>query len=147
MGYVPSEHGVGPAEVKVKAVLEAREPKDAKEVRSFLGLVNFNARFIPELATVSAPMRKLTKANEPFVWGLEQQHSFDELRKRFSCAETLGYFDKEAKTTIIADASPVELGVVLVQEQGNPSNCPYMQLSGPAKDFMHIFTGRNSSWS
>ena len=31
MGHVLSEHGVGPAEVKVKAVLEAREPKDAKK--------------------------------------------------------------------------------------------------------------------
>ena len=79
MGHVLSEHGVGPAEVKVKAL----QPKDAKEVRSFLGLVNFNTRFIPDLATISAPMRKLTKANEPFVWGLEQQHSFDELKKVF----------------------------------------------------------------
>ena len=119
MGHVLSEHGVGPAEFKVKAVIGAREPKDAKEVRSFLGLVNFNARFIPDLATVSSPMRKLTKANEPFVWGLEQQHSFDELKKRLSCAETLGYFDKEVKTTVIADASPVGLGAVLVQEQGD----------------------------
>ena len=61
MGHVLSAHGVGPAEVKVKAVLEACEPKNATEVLSFLGLVNFKAPFIPYLATVSAPLRKLTK--------------------------------------------------------------------------------------
>ena len=46
MGHVLSARGIGPADVKVKAVVEAREPKNAAEVRSFLGLVNFTARFI-----------------------------------------------------------------------------------------------------
>ena len=50
--------------------------------------------------------------------GPEQQQSFDELKKRVSSAETLGYFDKNAPTKMIADASPVGLGAVLVQEQG-----------------------------
>ena len=51
------------------------------------------------------------------MWGPEQQQSFDELKKRLSSAETLGYFDKNAPTKVIADASPVGLGAVLVQEQ------------------------------
>jgi hypothetical protein len=71
MGHVLSEHGVGPTEGKVRAVPEAREPRNAGEVRSFLGLVNFTARFIPDLATVSAPLWKLTKAKESFVWGID----------------------------------------------------------------------------
>ena len=50
--------------------------------------------------------------------GPEQQQSFDELKKRVSSAETLGYFDKNAPIKMIADASPVGLGAVLVQEQG-----------------------------
>ena len=60
-------HVGGPADVKVKAVVNACAPKNASEVRSFLGLVNFTARFIPDLATVSAPLCKLTKNGEPFV--------------------------------------------------------------------------------
>ena len=80
MGHVLSARGIGPADVKVKAVVEAREPKNAAEVRSFLGLVNFTARFIPDLSTVSARLRQLTKNGEPFVWDQEEQQSFDELR-------------------------------------------------------------------
>ena len=118
MGHVLSARGIGPADVKVKAVVDAREPMNAVEVQGFLGLVNFTARFIPDLATVSAPLRQLTKSGEPFVWGPEQQQSFDELKKRLSSAETLGYFDKNAPTKVIADASPVGLGAVLVQERG-----------------------------
>ena len=60
MGHVLSARGISPADVKVKAVVEAREPKNAAEVRSFLGLVNFTARFIPDLSTVSAPLCQLT---------------------------------------------------------------------------------------
>ena len=52
------------------------------------------------------------------MWGQEQQQSFDELKRRLSSAETLGYFDKNAQTKVIANASPVGLGVVLVQQQG-----------------------------
>ena len=118
MGHVLSARGIGPADVKVKAVVEAREPKSAAEVRSFLGLVNFTARFIPDLSTVSAPLRRLTKNGEPFVWDQEEQQSFDELKKRLASAEILGYFDKNAQTKVIADASPVGLGAVLVQQQG-----------------------------
>ena len=69
MGHVLSARGIGPADVKVKAVVDAREPTNTAEVRSFLGLINFTARFIPDLATVSAPFRQLTKSGEPFVWG------------------------------------------------------------------------------
>ena len=99
---------IGPADVKVKAA----------EVRPFPELLNFTARFIPDLATVSAPLRQLTKNGEPFVWGPEQQQSIDELKKRLFIAETLGYFDKNTATKVIADASPVGLGAVLVQQQG-----------------------------
>ena len=118
MGHVLSARGIGPADVKVKAVVDAREPTNAAEVRSLLGLVNFTARFIPDLATVSAPLLQLTKSSESFVWGPEQQQSFDELKKRLSSAETLGYFDKNLLTKVIADASPVGLGAMLAQEQG-----------------------------
>jgi hypothetical protein len=116
MGHVLSDRGVGPAEVKVKAVVEAREPKTAAEVRSFLGLVNYSARFIPDLSIVSAPLRELTRKNSVFRWGKSEQESFDELKKRLASAETLGYYDKNAPTKVIADASHVGLGAVLVQE-------------------------------
>ena len=81
MSHVLSARGIGLADVKLKAVVDACEPKNAAEVRSYLGLVNFTARFIPDLATVSTPLRQLTKNGKPFVWGLEQQQSFDELKK------------------------------------------------------------------
>ena len=105
MGHHVSEKGIGPTQAKVEAVLNAREPQSAAEVRSFLGLVNFCSRFIPDLATTAEPLRKLTRTKTtPFVWGKEQARSFQELKDKMSSAESLAYFDKEAETVIISDA-------------------------------------------
>ena len=117
MGLMLSDNGIGPAEDKVRAIVDVREPQSASEVRSFLGLANYNARFIPDFTTVAEPLRSLTKKGVHFEFGEEQKNAFNELKRRLSSAETLGYFDKDAKTLIIADARPVGLGAILIQEQ------------------------------
>ena len=61
MGHLLSARSIGPTQGKVEAVTEARQPESAAEKHSFLGLVNFCAKFIPDLATVSEPLRKLTR--------------------------------------------------------------------------------------
>ena len=50
-------------------------------------------------------------------FGDEQRRAFSKLKSRLASAETLGYFDKDARTLIIAGASPVGIGTVLLQEQ------------------------------
>jgi len=117
VGMVLSEKGVSCTTEKVRAVTEAREPQTASEVRSFLGLVNYCGRFIPDLATVSEPLRHLTKQGTQFEFGMEQKQAFEELKRRLSNAETLGYFDKDAPTQVVADTSPVGLGAILTQHQ------------------------------
>ena len=121
MGHVLSARGIGPAKVKVEAVVNAHEPQNASEVKIFLGLVTYSARFIPNLATVSAPLRELLRKEAKFEWGLPQQESFEKLKQLLASAETLAYFDIHAPTQVIADASPVGLGAVLVQEQNGES--------------------------
>ena len=95
MGLILTNKGIGPTEEKVKGVVGAREPKNASEVRSFLGLANYKAWFILDFATVAEPLRKLlTKKGVCFTFGDEQRRAFNELKRRLSSAETLGYFDK-----------------------------------------------------
>ena len=86
-------------------------------VRSVMGLVNFSAKFFPNLATVSEPLRQLTRKGVTFKWDEKQQKAFKSLKKTLTRAETLPYYDKDAKTRVIADASPFGLGAVLVQDQ------------------------------
>ncbi|RUA05255.1 MAG: hypothetical protein DSY43_04955 [Gammaproteobacteria bacterium] len=118
MGYLLSQKGIGPTESRVEAVVNAREPQNAGEVRSFLGLVNFSARFVPNLATTAEPLRRLTKKGATFQWNSEHQRAFDTLKNDLANSETLAYFDRNAEETkLTTDASPVGLGAVLTQVQ------------------------------
>ena len=115
MGILLFEKGIGPTEERVRALQEAREPETASEIRSFLGLANYSSRFIPHFATLTEPLRKLTRKDVSFHFGPEQEASFESLKRSMVEAGTLAYFDKSASTKVVADASPVGLGAVLMQ--------------------------------
>ena len=121
MGLLLSKYGIGPTEERVRAVLEAVQPTTPTEVRSFLGMVGFSARFIPNFSTLAEPLRAISRQGVPFVWGNEQEESFKELKRQLASAPVLAYFDKDAHTRVIADARPVGLGAVLVQEKNGES--------------------------
>ena len=117
MGMLLTEKGIGPTEDRVKAILEAREPQNVSELRSFLGLANYSSRFIPHFATLTEPLRRLTKKDAPYAFGKEQRTAFQILKQRMADAGKLAYFDKNAPTKVVSDASPVGLGCVLLQKQ------------------------------
>ena len=116
MGIILSQHGIGPTEEKVRVVVEASRPTSPSEVKSFLGLVGFSARFIPDFATVAEPLRALIRKGEKFEWNEEEEQAFQTLKQKLAGASMLAYFDRDAHTRVIADASPVSLGAVLMQE-------------------------------
>jgi bacterioferritin-associated ferredoxin len=66
-GHDLSCDGVSPNE-EVAAVRDAKPPKNAAQVRSFLGLVQYCAKFLPDFAQVAEPIRKLTRKNQQFEW-------------------------------------------------------------------------------
>lgn len=115
IGHIFTASGVTPIHDHLAAVREFRAPTNNEEVRSYLGLVNYVGKYIPNLATVSEPLRRLTKKGVPFEWNQEQQHAFDLLKTSLSNHSVLGYYDVNDRTQVIADASPVGLGAVLIQ--------------------------------
>lgn len=117
-GHELTSDGVNPSEEKVAAIRDAWPPKDAGEVRSFMGLVQYSVKFMPDVASVAKPIHELTRKGVTFRWGEEQQTAFQELKCLITQAETLAYFRVDCRTRIVADTSPVGLGTVLTQEQG-----------------------------
>lgn len=78
--------------------------------------MQFVARYISDLSTISEPLRQLVKKDAHFVFDCKNE-SFADLKNRISSAETLAYFEQGAPTQVIADASLVGLETVLIQEQ------------------------------
>ena len=114
-GFVISKDGIAADNARVAAIKDARRPTNQMDVRSFLGLVNYCARLIPNLATTAEPLRKLTHGHQPRTWGPEQQRAFDELRHALTSEDVMAHFVTGAPTELRADASPVGLGAVLTQ--------------------------------
>ena len=108
-GHQVTQNGLETSEEKVATIRNADPPQNASEARSFLGLAQFVSKFIPDLST---------HKNVEFKWQSEQQAAFGKLKELITSTTALAYFDVNSKTRIVADASPVGLGAVLIQLQG-----------------------------
>ena len=114
-GHVFSASGVAPDPEKIREIQAVTPPTNVSELRSFLGMVNYCGRFVPALASVSAPLRDLTRADVPWEWSQSHSQAFDEIKQRLAQCCTMAYFDFHSSTELIVDASPVGLGAVLTQ--------------------------------
>lgn len=125
LGHHLSAEGVRPSEDKLTALKSFRAPQSPEELRSFLGLVTYVGRFLPNLSTVSSPLRELTHKEIPFKWQPIHDKAFKDLKSMIADIKTLAYFDNALRTRVIADASPVGLGAVLLQfEQASNDTNP-----------------------
>lgn len=65
--HVIDGNGIRKDQEKVKAIVKARAPCNVTEVKAFIGMINYYAKFIPNLSTLLSPMYKLLKKNVKFV--------------------------------------------------------------------------------
>ena len=91
-------------------------PSTATEARSFLGLVNTVARFVPNLAAMTEPLRRITHKNHPWLWGPEQSEAFNKLRDLISSDTVLAHFDPSFPTQVRHDACEIGISGALTQK-------------------------------
>ena len=92
-------------EEKVKGMLKWPTPQYVRDVRKFLGLINYYRQFIKDFAKVALPMNKLTRKDEKWKWGDEQQKAFEQLKKVFTTRPVLATPELNKEFRVEADAS------------------------------------------
>ncbi|XP_069465162.1 uncharacterized protein [Ambystoma mexicanum] len=93
-GHIFSGKGMRPDPEKVEALNSATPPPvNTTDLSSFLGLASYCCRYLKDYATVSNPLRLLTRKDTPFVWSKECQEAFKAIRSAISQAEDMAYFD------------------------------------------------------
>ena len=75
-----TDKGLFKTDEKIKAIKESAAPTNVSEVRSFLGLITFYLKFVPNLATIAAPIYQLTRKNVSFDWNEACQTAFKTLK-------------------------------------------------------------------
>ena len=122
LGFWMTPTGLRPWQKKVDAIHNLAVPKTLKQLRSFIGLVNFYRLFWKSRAHIMAPLTALTKVErKDFAKSWTQQHTdaFNAV-KRMVCQEVLlAYPDPNIPYVIDTDASDTQLGAVITQN-GNP---------------------------
>ncbi|KAK3711382.1 hypothetical protein QZH41_003258, partial [Actinostola sp. cb2023] len=118
-GFVFSDGGMKPDPKKVEDIQNLEPPTNVKELRSVLGMTGYSSRFIPDYATITAPLRELTHKNSSWNWTTTHQEAFETLKEKLQSAPALAYFDISKSTEIAVDASPVGLGAILTQKDEN----------------------------
>ena len=95
------------------------DPKSVSELQTFMGLMQYLGKFIPNLSEVTAPLRKLLEKYIEWHWGSDQRQSFEKLKKLITETPVLGYYNPKKDLTLSVDPSSKGLEAVLIQE-GQP---------------------------
>ncbi|KMQ90096.1 pol polyprotein [Lasius niger] len=104
------------------AIQNFPRPRNKKAIQSFLGLVNWDRRFVRNLAELNKPLENLLKKDEKFVWRDEQQRAFVDIKNAFRDATSLFIIRSDYKFGIYVDASKSGLGARLYQYRDAASN-------------------------
>ena len=116
LGHIVDAKGIRADPDKIKAVTELPRPKNVSGVRQFLGMVNQLAKFVPNLADKTKPIRELLHKDNIFVWSEVQDEAFQNLKKILTSTQVLAYYDTNKRTVLSTDASNSGLGACLYQE-------------------------------
>jgi hypothetical protein len=116
LGHTISKDGIAVDPSKVQEVMDWKPPKSVHQIRSFMGLVGYYRRFIPDFSRIAKPMTELLKKGVKFVWSEECDQAFHTLRKHLTSAPVLTQPDMSKPFEVFCDASDSGLGCVLMQE-------------------------------
>lgn len=121
LGHRLSSQGVAPLKMKIDAISKATQPKDITSLRSFLGLLNFYSKFLPNLQS-----HQLLQKNSVFKWSEECKQVFNECKALIINSPVLSFYDTTKPLTIVCDAGPYGVGAVLNVVENNEERPVYM---------------------
>ena len=119
------------------AIEKMPEPEDKAGVRRFLGVANYFSRFVPGLADMDTPLRKLTHQDSDFNWTTDCMKAFCDMKSAISNAGLLRYFNPDKRSLLQCDASSTGLGAVLMQ-QGEPVAYASRALTGTERNLCQL---------
>lgn len=137
MGHIISKDGIKTDPEKVKAISEYPTPKCLEELRRFLGMVNYVARYMPSLSHVLHPLHNLMRKDTQWTWSETQEEAFQCVKKLVSDSPLLAYYDPNKELTLENDASEYGLGSALLQD-GQPIAFASRSLSQSEKNYAQI---------
>ena len=113
LGHVVEFNKISKSPEKVVAIVDMPRPANQDELRRFLGMSTYYSRFIPNLSTITFPLRELLKKNSKFKWSVNCEAAFLKLKNEITSDRTLMPYNPTLPIILACDASPVGVAGVL----------------------------------
>ena len=117
LGFVFSGTGIRPDDSLLTKIRDMPRPETQKQLVSFLGLVNYYARFVQDFAETCVPLNEVRNAKtQELSWNEDCERSFIALKEKLTSKPVLHPFSLSKRSTLTVDASCKSIGAVLSQE-------------------------------
>ena len=114
-GHIFSDKGVKADPSKIEAITDMPTPESPVDLRRFLGMVQYLAKFVPNLASNSSALRQLLVKDANWEWTEEHTKQFHDLQFLVTNSTVLKYFGPNLPVKLSVDASKLGLVSVLLQ--------------------------------
>ena len=91
MGHTISQ-GVGPTKERVNNIQSAKSPRNMMELKSFIGLMTYNVKFLPTITYLLHLLYSLPRKNARWSLGKKQKHAFKKAKELVSKAPVLAHY-------------------------------------------------------
>ena len=131
LGFRLTPQGVKPQKKKVSAMAQLERPKTKKQLRRFIGLINFYRYMWRKRSHLLTPLSALTGKHVRFTWTDECERAFQAIKKEVSKEVMLSFPDYTQPFELFTDASDLQLGAVL--KQGDKTLAFFSKKLNPAQ--------------
>ena len=119
LGFKITREGIMPLPDKVEAIKNIAVPTTKKQLRSFIGLINYYRDMWKHRSDILTPLSAMTSKQAKWNWDTKCQKAFDSIKKIVSRETLLSYPNFNEPFDIHTDASKLQLGAVISQK-GKP---------------------------
>lgn len=112
LGYVIDKDGLHKSTSKINAMVNAPRPSNSKQLASFLGLVNFYARFLENRSSNLKPLYDLL-SKEKFEWNDACENALNWVKNELISPNFLAHYDPKEQIVLACDVSDYGLSAIL----------------------------------
>ena len=158
LGFRITRQGIMPLPGKVEAIKNIPVPTTKKQLRSFIGLINYYRDMWQHRSEILTPLSSMTSKQAKKKWNKECQKAFDTIKNLVSRETLLSYPNFNKPFKIYTDASKLQLGSVISQKgepiafysrKLNPAQVNYtttelelLSIMETLKEFRNILSGQ-----
>ena len=117
LGYTLTPNGIKPQAKKVEAISHILPPKNTRQLRHFLGMVNYYRDMFRCRSHVLAPLTAIASSKKKFKWTNTEQKAFEEAKRMVAREALLAYPDFNKEFHVYSDASDYQLGGIIMQDE------------------------------